>query len=600
MMKKMKIIALLLTLMMPTLIFASDKYIFVVDLSGSMSGTAIENTKASMLKLAISLYKNKANKPEIALVGSNTSESCGGTPALVTKFYDKFTDISKDIAALTTNNSDIIPNGYRYAQEMLDTNKASGKSKIFMFGDGDGLDMCGGFESINSKLTDNSKPVYNFSYVGTGWSPDEKVTFTNQFANMNQSVFDFEELLTPPNTQDIEDGFKNARLLNSSGDPISEGSQDEVACIDVGNVAWEAKALDSSSPQYIRRTFIKSSNNSPDSSVNCKKNCALDNYIAKLNDDAFCGISDWRLPDINQLRTLKLLTPTQRSQLFKTLRKWPHISGTKGKFKHKGQIKGINFDDDNEYDFLETKPYAAILVGVPGLEAKITIPEGLLESEAIILPNTPTIPVIPVQPVTPLVTTVSLTHEELNKTFRKFIAETSHVPTDDCQDHLDNYDRVWDDPNYTLNENAPVTCVNENDVNTYISWYNSKFSTRVRLQTYKEWLNLANSQVSKKGDCSTDNLLDDSYASMLNVQDRYQCNDGSFEPSAYNKYPANSAGIYGVLGNVSELVLMCEKPANCNKYAIVGESWRRKIDDLTQTMEFTSPQNDVGFRLVAE
>jgi len=576
--------------------FASDKYIFVVDLSGSMSGTSIENSKASMLKLAINLYTNKANKPEIALIGSNTSETCGSTPTLVTKFYSEFNDLAKEIKALKTSGSDIIPNGYRYAQELLDKNSASGKSKIFMFGDGDGLDMCGGFEDINTKLTDNLKPVYNFSYVGTGWSPKEKVTFSNQFYNMNQRVFDFNELLEPPTAKNIKSGFTNARFLSSTGDQIQEGSEKEVSCIDTGDIVWEVKVLDSNSPHYIRRTFIKSSENTPDTSIYCKKNCSLDNYIVKLNKDAYCGISDWRLPDIQQLRSLKLLTSSQRSKLFKTLRKWPHISGTKGTYNNSGQIKGINFEDDNEYDFIETRPYSVILVGYIGLEAKISIPKGLLESKKINMPITAT----PSNTGIRSNIDIPLVHEELNKNFKDFIADSKHVPTEDCKDHLGNYDRVWDDPNYILKDNAPVTCISIEDIQAYIGWYNTKYSTRVRLPTFNEWLSLATKQLHNKGNCETDNILDGSAASLLNIQNSYQCNDGAFEPTIFNKYPADSAGMYGIIGNVSELVLMCEKAFNCNKYAIVGESWRRKVDDLTQAMEFTSPRNDVGFRLVAE
>lgn len=631
-MNSIKIISILALLMLSIECFASDKYIFVVDTSGSMSGTSIENSKASMLKLALSLYKDQSKKPEIALVGSNTAESCGDTPTLVTQFYSKYSELEKEIKALKTNNSDIIPNGYRYAQELLEQQKASAKSKIFMFGDGDGLGQCGGFKAINTNLTNNSKPVYNFSYVGTGWSPEEKAKFSNQFTKMKQKAFDFNELLNPVKDETIKAGFKNAKFLDAAGKEVPKSATDDIACIDNGDVVWEVKALDSTSPHYIRRTFIKSSENSPDSSAQCKKNCSLNHYIALLNNKAYCGITEWRLPDIHQLRLLKSLPSSQRSKLFKTLRKWPHISGTKGTFKNMGQIKGINFEDDNEYDFLDTKPYSAIMVGLKGLGSQINIPSELIESKPVTIPS-PKNTVVVNQGTTEAVLDKDITSTSINKPnfqpitgktvqingksipvpdfqvskfevtvslFQQFIDSTKYQPVSSCEDHNENFDRSWDDPEYSLNKNAPVTCINSKDSQEFIEWFNKENNLNVRLPKLSEWLVFAQEEISSKGDCGKDNLLDKGTANRLNIQKSYQCTDPYFEPSIASSFTANKLGLYNVRGNVSELILLCEKASNCTQYGVIGESWRNKNDNLKLSSAFQNPQNDIGFRLILE
>jgi len=601
---------------------ANEKFVFVVDLSGSMSGTAIEKSKASMIKLAKTLYA--AGATGVALVGS--SESCGQPPILKTVFYERLADLSTEIIALSTHGNNSIPNGYSIAQGMLNNEKASSKSKVFLFGDGDGLNKCDGFKNINEKIVNKNKTVYNFSYIGLDWTAAERTAFTNEFKKLGQRVFDWDDLVKPLSDEFLKQGLNNAKFLDKSGNVISKNMVEKIACLDAGNIVWELKQQDSSSPHYIRRSFVKYTREANKSKRSCQKKCSVSGYIKYLNDINYCGVDDWRLPDIKELRSLRLLSPKERMRLLQGLRKWPHISGSKG--SNHSQILGINFEDNIEYDFLETKAYSAIMVGYRRLESLIKIPDELLVSQPIqakVKPQPLKVLKNPAKEQVPKLQEhgfeftivvgekVIIDEREVDvpdfqvskfevsvSLFQQFVDDTQYQADLNCEDHNDNYDRSWKYPEYKLKDNAPITCINVIDIKEFIKWFSKEKNVSVRLPTLAEWMLFAKEEISTSAHCTKDNLLDAPTANRLNIMKSYECNDGYFEPALSTLFPANNLGLYNVRGNVSEVISLCNITKDCGKYGVIGESWRNKNDDLVKSIPFRSSQNDIGFRLILE
>ena len=187
------------------------------------------------------------------------------------------------------------------------------------------------------------------------------------------------------------------------------------------------------------------------------------------------------------------------------------------------------------------------MVGFRGIKAKINIHAELLESNPFAPPprnhvitngfdfqsvagstvqvNGKNI-VVPDFQVSKFEVTVSL--------FRQFINMTKFQPMENCKDHNDNLDRSWDYPEYDLNGDAPVTCINSRDAQQFIAWFNQENNMTVRLPTLSEWMVFAQEEISTQGDCSKDNLLDKNAAGKLNIQKSYERTDPFIEPTAAN------------------------------------------------------------------
>jgi serine/threonine-protein kinase PpkA len=133
--------------------------------------------------------------------------------------------------------------------------------------------------------------------------------------------------------------------------------------------------------------------------------------------------------------------------------------------------------------------------------------------------------------------------------------------------------RTWTDPGFAQNNNEPVVCVSWDDANSYAQWLGLRNGRRYRLPSASEWrLALAAGSGTTGGKSGKGTV---------------PAMSGS----------ANSLGLYGLDGNVSEWLLDCA--VGCDRRQVAGRSWRDRSTDLVPSGRLKQRGfDDVGFRIV--
>jgi formylglycine-generating enzyme len=231
-------------------------------------------------------------------------------------------------------------------------------------------------------------------------------------------------------------------------------------------------------------------------------------------------------------------------------------------------------------------------------------------------------------------------YEVTHKQFKAFIDKTNYETDaeklDNCYafylgatDAIINTGATWKKPiKQKPLENAPVTCVSQNDAQKYVQWLRVQTGEHYRLPTAKEWFYAASNknQITRKyywGDeevlgCRYDNLSDITFNLAMERQE-FNCSDNQIYPSVVNQYyPYPGSGLYNLSGNVAEWTCSDYRKGDASTQLfcgndiagvsrdkiIVGASWFSEkedaeigfIDDHIQN----SSANWVGFRVLLE
>lgn len=158
--------------------------------------------------------------------------------------------------------------------------------------------------------------------------------------------------------------------------------------------------------------------------------------------------------------------------------------------------------------------------------------------------------------------------------FADFIAETSHVPADNCAvwSGLRGGERLkeknWLDPNFTQTDTDPVVCISWIDAKAYVAWLQEKTGRAYRLPSESEWEYAARAGTTSRysfGDsldviCEFGNVPDETAKRTAGgfYWKFVECDDGyGAETSPVGTFKPNAFGLYDMHANVWEWVEDC-------------------------------------------
>lgn len=357
---------LLILIFLSTYINADDKkVIFVIDNSGSCwskGNTNKQQASDAMLKNVRGIFLNE-DKASI-LVGD--MDECAGKEEVSTSFVDNLKDFKASIASIKVNGgNDSIVSGFKAAQKKMLDNDYEGH--IYLVGDCDGLEYCGGIEKYAKKLLKEDK-LTPFTYLfTTGCTDKERDDWNSLVKGLNRikpgtaATFNYEKIVAKVRKKkEIElkkQYFTKPKFLNKDASS-NDGMNMRTAlwrCVESDGLKWlvidkKEQELDFFMQEPKTNAFYKKT----------KNNVLLSNFIDKLNSDTTCGSNDWRLPDLFELSRLTQLGPNRRSHLFPYIKIWPHISISGARFS--GYRKGIDLSNGERYEYREDRPHAAMFV----------------------------------------------------------------------------------------------------------------------------------------------------------------------------------------------------------------------------------------------
>lgn len=168
--------------------------------------------------------------------------------------------------------------------------------------------------------------------------------------------------------------------------------------------------------------------------------------------------------------------------------------------------------------------------------------------------------------------------------------------------------RDWRDPDFKQAPNEPAVCISLDDALAYAQWLSRSTGQRYRLPTTGEWRRAAAGSAAVG--CASGNVFDRTAA---NRGDRHACSDGHANTAPARRFPANTLGLFDLLGNVSEWTMNCGSADNaiartleadaCPRRAAIGPSWRDGPGVTATSVQMLPPErgyDDVGFRLLRE
>lgn len=157
--------------------------------------------------------------------------------------------------------------------------------------------------------------------------------------------------------------------------------------------------------------------------------------------------------------------------------------------------------------------------------------------------------------------------EVTRRQFSDFIKETGYAPQrNGCNTkrggRFHNEAKAnWQSPGFEQTENDPVVCVSWEDSNAYLDWLSKTTGKHYRLPSEAEWeyiaqgANLVNTKW--EAPCKLFNMADASSRSVIPGVQQATCNDGYLASAPVGSFPANSFGVFDILGNVWEWVGDC-------------------------------------------
>ncbi len=175
--------------------------------------------------------------------------------------------------------------------------------------------------------------------------------------------------------------------------------------------------------------------------------------------------------------------------------------------------------------------------------------------------------------------------------FAVFISQTGYDAGDKCWKSeggkwAERSGRNWRNPGFTQNGKHPVTCVNWNDAQAYVSWLSKKTGRQYRLPNEAEWL-YACYGGSRNEYCG---------GSDMNALAWHKNNSGGHTHPVGQKQ-VNGFGLYDMSGNLWQWM----EDNEYDSRVVRGSSWRdfpQKLTDVAFEREFPERRDDYhGFRL---
>ena len=185
--------------------------------------------------------------------------------------------------------------------------------------------------------------------------------------------------------------------------------------------------------------------------------------------------------------------------------------------------------------------------------------------------------------------------------------------------------RSWQNLEYAIKEDQPVTCASWNDALAYVNWLSEQTEEVYRLPSEAEWEYAVRSGSETKyhfGNAETQ-LCD--YANVADTTplpddkvwtNKADCNDGTVFPAGVGSYRPNAFGLYDMHGNVWEWVADCWNDSyrgapsdgsawtsgECGRRVLRGGSWSngpRNVRSAIRGRVVTADRGYAsGFRLV--
>jgi formylglycine-generating enzyme required for sulfatase activity len=161
--------------------------------------------------------------------------------------------------------------------------------------------------------------------------------------------------------------------------------------------------------------------------------------------------------------------------------------------------------------------------------------------------------------------------------FAAFVAETRHDAGSECQtfesgEYKERSGRSWRNPGFPQRGNYPVVCVDWDDVKAYADWVARKTGKLYRVPTEAEWEYAARGRTqpgsyprywfgNQDADlCRYGNVADQAAKSVIAGSKGWAaapCNDGYAFTSPVGSFPANTFGLYDMLGNAFQWTSDC-------------------------------------------
>jgi formylglycine-generating enzyme required for sulfatase activity len=226
-----------------------------------------------------------------------------------------------------------------------------------------------------------------------------------------------------------------------------------------------------------------------------------------------------------------------------------------------------------------------------------------------------------------------MTKEVTRDQYAAFVKATNHEVGGGCY-QADGGDGKWDDngnfmkPGIEQQGNHPVVCVSDHDAEEFAAWLSQKTGKRYRLPTEAEWEYAARAgkktswpwgnDVGNDG-CKFMNAMDSSGHKKYPINETMACDDKFVTTAPAGSFPANTYGLYDMLGNVWEVVSDCwhddykgapadgsswEGDSGCAKHPMRGGAWLENPWDSRYSARWADETDDhnssVGFRLARD
>jgi len=180
----------------------------------------------------------------------------------------------------------------------------------------------------------------------------------------------------------------------------------------------------------------------------------------------------------------------------------------------------------------------------------------------------------------------------------------------------------WESPGFEQNETHPVVCVSWLDAQSYVQWLSKSTGKHYRLLSEAEWEYVAKSPVisfiNSKGEapCKLFNIADSSTLHEIPGVQHLACSDGYSTTASVGSFPANSFGLFDVLGNAWEWVEDCWNDnyvgapddggswtqGSCDERVFRGGGWNTPPKVLNYSYrdhgDKAESYDDVGFRVL--
>ena len=153
--------------------------------------------------------------------------------------------------------------------------------------------------------------------------------------------------------------------------------------------------------------------------------------------------------------------------------------------------------------------------------------------------------------------------------FARFVEDSGHDTGNRCWVHDGGWSERdgldWKAPGFVQSDDHPVTCVNWNDAQTFITWLNRKSGEVFRLPSEAEWeyAARAGSETLYYMGNEPSELCAHAHAADKSALEHYpdfavnDCDDGYVRTSPVASFAASPWGLYDIYGNVWEWVEDC-------------------------------------------